>query len=392
MANLIAKIVLKMRVWKPERSSLREEITSVTAHKGHSASLRIMCVIVALLLLILIKNANDGAKTGLPVKMEPQYINLTDSPGGNPAGPEETHQASTNISTKPSTFSLSSFSSRSPHTSNAQQTAQPPVEPSAEPDNTTEKHNTESAPNKDSTTGKHDTESAPNGRAESNPTGKRAVASPNETEARHEFPEPDKIAYITIDDGPSREITPGILDVLMQEGVKATFFVLPHSGVDDIYRRIIEEGHEVGNHSYSHVYSELYKSSDVEVFREDILLAQAFIFDNYGYLMTTFRFPGGAMSRKSSIIIPRREILAEMGYQDFDWNVDTGDTRSSKYDKSAVALTSNVLDNTRGREQLIVLMHDTKNKTTTLEALPFIITGLREQGYSFDVLRNYCIP
>ena len=203
------------------------------------------------------------------------------------------------------------------------------------------------------------------------------------------FPEPDKIAYITIDDGPSRAITPGILDVLKQEGIKATFFVLPHSGVDDIYQRIIDEGHEIGNHSYSHVYTTLYEPDGIDAFSEDVSLAHAFIMDNFGYVMTSFRFPGGAMSRSTEIITPRREILAGLGYRDFDWNVELGDSNPKQKDKSAEALTSNVLDKTRNRQQLIVLMHDTKSKSTTLEALPFIITGLREQGYAFDVIRNY---
>ena len=95
------------------------------------------------------------------------------------------------------------------------------------------------------------------------------------------------------------------------------------------------------------------------------------------------------MSRNSSIIAPRREILEELGYRDFDWHVDAGDARSSQVDKSAIALTDNVLNNTRGRGQLIVLMHDISDKWTTLEALPMMIAGLREQGYSFDILLNY---
>ena len=135
-------------------------------------------------------------------------------------------------------------------------------------------------------------------------------------------------------------------------------------------------------------YSKLYKSKDIEVFKEEILLAREYIQENFNYTTTVFRFPGGAMSWKSIIIDPRREFLAEEGYTVFDWDVDTGDASNYK-DKSAEALTSRVLDNTRSRDKLIVLMHDTKSKITTLEALPYIIEGLREQGYSFDVLGNY---
>ena len=210
-----------------------------------------------------------------------------------------------------------------------------------------------------------------------------------EASTKRDYPSPDKVAYITIDDGPSREVTPGILDLLKQEGIKATFFVLPHSGVSDIYRRIIDEGHEMGNHSYSHVYSKLYNAKDIDAFKDDALLAREFIFENFGYLTTSYRFPGGAMSWKKSIIEPRREFLDELGYKDFDWNVETGDSSTKYKDKSAEALAARVLDNTRNRDKLIVLMHDTKSKATTLEALPIIITGLRAQGYTFDVLQNY---
>ena len=200
------------------------------------------------------------------------------------------------------------------------------------------------------------------------------------------IPVPDKIAYITIDDGPSRAITPGILDVLQQEGVRATFFVLPHSGVDDLYWRIINEGHEIGNHTYTHNYSRLY--SDINNFREDVLRAEAFIMEKLDYRTTTFRYPGGSMGRASSIIAPRHALLEELGYRYFNWHIDIGDARAQT-DKRAAALTDNVLNNTRGREQLIILMHDSWDKRTTLEALPMIIAGLREQGYSFDIMRNY---
>ena len=97
------------------------------------------------------------------------------------------------------------------------------------------------------------------------------------------------------------------------------------------------------------------------------------------------------MSWRSGIIEPRRAILEELGYRDFDWHVYTGDTDRNQRDKSATALADNVLSNTQGREHLIVLMHDTWDKVTTLEALPIIINGLREQGYTFDILRNYPI-
>jgi len=253
----------------------------------------------------------------------------------------------------------------------ASQPAEPPTEPGGTAEN----------PGVGSTAGSTTEANAPNA---------QTSGTANEANVQNAYtPSGNKIAYITIDDGPSQEVTVGILDVLQNEGIKATFFVLPHGGCRDIYQRIIDEGHEIGNHSYSHNYSKLYSSKNIAAFEDDVLLAQEWMFDNFGYLTTSLRFPGGAMGRKSSIVDPRREFLAEHGYRDFDWHVDTGDANTNLKDKSADALTQRVLDNTRDREQLIVLMHDTKSKTTTLEALPMIISGLREQGYTFDIMRNY---
>jgi len=197
-----------------------------------------------------------------------------------------------------------------------------------------------------------------------------------------------KIAYLTFDDGPSREITPGILDLLAEEGIKATFFVLPREGVDDIYLRLINEGHEIGNHSFSHNYTTLYRGN-ADAFKEDIIKAREFISTNFNYTMTNFRFPGGSMSWNNDVVDVRIGIIEELGYNYFDWHIDSGDAHPRQADKSAGALTSIVLNNTNNIEHVIVLMHDSGNKNTSLEALPAIIQGLREQGYSFGLLRDY---
>lgn len=100
------------------------------------------------------------------------------------------------------------------------------------------------------------------------------------------------------------------------------------------------------------------------------------------------------MSRNKSIIKARADILNELGYTYFDWNSTTSDTAPNlkKYgsEESIVnLLANNVIKSTRGRKRLIVLIHDTADKTYTAKALPKIIEGLKEQGYIFDVLTNY---
>jgi len=196
------------------------------------------------------------------------------------------------------------------------------------------------------------------------------------------------VAYLTFDDGPSRAVTPGILDLLLEENIKATFFVLPRVEVEDIYVRIIDEGHEIGNHSYSHNFNRLYKSG-IDAFKEDILRAHNYLIDNFGYSTSLFRFPGGSMTWDRDVKKVRVEVLDELGFKYFDWHIDSGDARSGNADTSAGRLVRNVLDYTDEREHVIILMHDYKWRASTLEALPAIIDGLREQGYVFDIMSNY---
>lgn len=201
-----------------------------------------------------------------------------------------------------------------------------------------------------------------------------------------------KTAYITIDDGPSRNNTLKNLDTLKKYGVKATFFVLPKENLDDIYIRIIEEGHIIGNHSCVHDYNYLYGS--VDNFKKDVINAHNFLYERFQYTSSVFRFPGGTMGREKSKIRDRIEILHELGYRYFDWDVSTSDTDPNlkKYgneEKIANLLANNVIKSTRGKKKLIILMHDSAGKTYTAKALPKIIEGLREQGYVFDVLTNY---
>ena len=191
------------------------------------------------------------------------------------------------------------------------------------------------------------------------------------------------VAYLTFDDGPSRTVTPGILDVLAEEGIKATFFTLPYGSANDIFWRIINEGHEIGNHSYSHDYPTLYEGS-VSAFREDVQKARNFISDNFGYTTTSFRFPGGSQDQSRSTLSPRIGVINEIGYRYFDWDIDTNDWRRGR---TADDIINDILDSTNGREHVIILLHDVYDRT--LEALPGIIDGLRNQGYSFDVLKNH---
>jgi len=195
----------------------------------------------------------------------------------------------------------------------------------------------------------------------------------------------EKIAYLTFDDGPSRGITCAILDILRDENIIATFFILPTEDNDDIFQRILDEGHELANHSYTHIYSTLYESN-LSSFRNDVSRAGTFISERFGYTMTGFRFPGGSMQVSGNALTTRIDTIRELGYRHYDWHVDPQDWRRNK---SAADITKDVLDYTSGREHVIILLHDYVYSHNTVEALPGIIAGLRNQGYDFDMVKNF---
>ncbi|WP_409345677.1 polysaccharide deacetylase family protein [Paenibacillus sp. MBLB4367] len=198
-----------------------------------------------------------------------------------------------------------------------------------------------------------------------------------------------KIAYLTFDDGPSVQ-TDRILGILRQYGVKATFFVIGSRSRESIraYKAIAAEGHALGNHSYSHDYRNVYRS--VEAYKKDTEKLNDLLEETVGFRSDLIRFPGGSNNRLSRRAGGERimeRLASEMtkcGYRYFDWNVSSTDAALSVQKRSDIV--SAVLGGSRGKRQIIVLMHDMAIKTTTVEALPEVISGLREQGYEFDVL------
>lgn len=199
-----------------------------------------------------------------------------------------------------------------------------------------------------------------------------------------------KVAYLTFDDGPSKN-TEIILDTLAKYNIKATFFVTANQQSDyskKILKRIVEEGHVLANHSYSHDYKKIYSSLDA--FKKDYDKMQDYIYEVTGVRSEIFRFPGGSRNNASPFGTSEKvraqaiQYLEELGVPYFDWNIDSKDSHAVTVDKKKII--HNVLSNTNDMKVINVLMHDTPTKTTTAEALPKIIEGLMKQGYSFDKL------
>lgn len=181
-----------------------------------------------------------------------------------------------------------------------------------------------------------------------------------------------KLVYLTFDDGPSKN-TDAILDLLSKYDVKATFFVLAKENMDDKYRRIIEEGHTLAIHSYTHKYNEIYASEDS--FRQDIDLMKEFLESNFGYHSFLYRFPGGSSNQVSKVEKDALfQILNEEELEYVDWNVTSQD--ASVVPLSADKIANNVFEGIEKNQSNIVLMHDAANKSTTVEALTLILDTL----------------
>lgn len=197
---------------------------------------------------------------------------------------------------------------------------------------------------------------------------KENLAGPND---------PHKV-YLTFDDGPSSN-TEEILDILKQYDVKATFFVI---GKDDeeskeLYKRIVDEGHTLGMHSYSHKYSVLYNS--VDSFEQDFSQIQNYLYEVTGQECLYYRFPGGSSNHVSNTSMTEFiKYLNEQGITYYDWNVSSGDATSQVY--TPEELVNNVITDVEKYKTSIVLMHDAETKASTVEALGTMIEALQSMG------------
>lgn len=187
-----------------------------------------------------------------------------------------------------------------------------------------------------------------------------------------------KKVYITFDDGPSSN-TDQILDILKDYDVKATFFVVGKTDERSVkaYQRIVEEGHTLAMHSYSHKYDEIYESK--EAFARDLNSLQEYLYETTGVWPRIYRFPGGSSNTVSKVDMQELiEYLTDIGITYFDWNVASGDAVSRTL--PAETIVNNCLSGIEKQKESVILMHDASNKGTTIEALPQIIEAIQEQG------------
>lgn len=188
----------------------------------------------------------------------------------------------------------------------------------------------------------------------------------------------NKKVYLTFDDGPSKN-TDKILDLLAEYDVKATFFVVGHDDEKskERYKRIVDEGHVLAIHSYSHKYSYIYDS--LENFDKDFTKLWNLLYDTTGYTPSLYRFPGGSLGMLSKSKMKEYvKYLNEKGMTYFDWNVVNGDAEGIDYTEKQ--MINNVLNGVAQKKTSIVLMHDGEGKDKTVATLPKILDALVSGG------------
>ena len=189
-----------------------------------------------------------------------------------------------------------------------------------------------------------------------------------------------KRVYLTFDDGPS-QYTGEILDILDQNDVKGTFFVVKSENPEywQYYTDIVERGHTLAMHSFSHVYEEIY--ADKEAFVKDVESIHNFLYDETGVDCRFYRFPGGSSNSVSEVDISELiEYLDSKGITYFDWNALSGDAVDDSL--TADELNDSVLEYVRSNESdSIVLLHDLDYKHETVDGLDSLIKTLKEEGY-----------
>lgn len=182
----------------------------------------------------------------------------------------------------------------------------------------------------------------------------------------------EKKICLTFDEGYENGYTPQILDTLKEKGVKAIFFVTYDfaSQNPDLVKRMIDEGHIVGNHSYRH-YTMDEVSDDVA--KEEVSYLHKYVKDKFGYTMSYFRFPKGEFSERSL------QIVKDLGYKSVFWSFAYADWDPDNQTEENQAFT-HICESTH--PGAIFLLHAVSK--TNADILGKVIDDVKKQGYTFS--------
>jgi len=247
-------------------------------------------------------------------------------------------------------------------------------------------------------------------RGETDPVEAAAQASVLGSTSTGSRPEdkPARYVYLTFDDGPNSHYTGIILDILKKYGIRASFAVIGNNieRNPDVFKRIINEGHGVVNHTFSHDYKKIYASPGA--FLDDLQQCNQVIATLTGNNVKIFRAPGGPSKLSKNYY----NLLDKHGYRSLSWNVTSAD--SDPKGATAEQIYSNVVNGVINVEKMnrtpIILMHDgteinpvqgvpgpavqnyIRTRESDVTALPKIIEFLQARGYTFAVVDEKTPP
>ncbi|WP_424766984.1 polysaccharide deacetylase family protein [Paenibacillus sp. sgz302251] len=184
--------------------------------------------------------------------------------------------------------------------------------------------------------------------------------------------EREKVVALTFDDGPDALYTTAILDILKEKGVKATFFVVGQQVTKnpEVLKRIVDEGHEIGNHTYNH--KNLSKLGKPQIWKE-VEEGDAAIKKAAGFTPSLFRAPFGAVS------YTLKNVLKAHDRKLIGWTVDTRDWAGT----SPADMRKLIRNETKPGGIILLHSFGSKHIQNTVKALPGIIDDLEKMGYSF---------
>lgn len=207
-----------------------------------------------------------------------------------------------------------------------------------------------------------------------------------------------KYVFLTFDDGPTEETTPKILKILNNNNVNGTFFLVG-SSVDkstvnkDLVKQIYNNGNAIGNHTYYHDYKKIYpnNSIDTKKFMDEVDKTNTSLKNVLGKDFNTqiVRMPGGEMSRryyKDPHLPNLKNEFEKRKIYSIDWNSLNGDAEGKEY--TVEQMINYVKQTSKGKNKVVILMHDSNGKGKTIKALPAIIEYFKDNGYEFKTIKS----
>lgn len=192
-----------------------------------------------------------------------------------------------------------------------------------------------------------------------------------------------KIIYLTFDDGPAGKVTSDVLDILKNENVNATFFLIGDqiNNQEKLVKRIADEGHSIGLHSMTHKKNYLYSCNSN--FLKEMIAVQEKIEPIVGFKPVILRFPFGCNNNSYKITQSMIDLLHKNNLKIYDWNVDSGD--GANPNSSPATLLKNSKSD---KDKVVLLMHCAYISKNTVKALPSIIKYYKDNNYQFKIIDN----